>query len=71
MSVFPLSSLRPTSEELEEIRGGYLLGPAELEIGYRCVSRRTEECFLGLLIQKQLHSDTEETKGLLLVQRTT
>ncbi len=71
MPIFPVSSLRSASEELEEIRGGYLLGPAELEIWHRCLSRRAKECFLGLLVQEQLHSNAEEAKGLLLVQCAT
>jgi len=71
MPLLQISGIWSTSEELEEVRGGYLFGSAEPEIWHRCLPRRTQECLLGFPIQEQLHQDTEEAKGLLLVQRAT
>lgn len=71
MPVLPLPSFRPTGEEFKEVRGGHLLGSAKSKVGHRCLARGAKEWFLGLPVQEQLHSNTEEAKGLLLVQRAT
>ena len=70
MPVFPIPGFWPPGEELEEIRRGYLLRSAKLEVRNRCVLGGAQESILGLLVQEQLHSYTKEAEGLLLVQRT-
>ena len=55
MPFFQIPSLRPTREELEEIRGGYLLRSAKPEVWHRRVPRRAQEWIPGFPIQEQLH----------------
>jgi len=71
VSFFQISSVWTTGEELEEVRGGYILRPAKPQVGHRCVVGGAKECFLGFPIQEQLHPNTKEAEGLLLVQRAT
>jgi hypothetical protein len=67
VSFFPFPGLWKTSQELEEVRGGHFLRSPKPQVWNRCITRRTKESILRLLVQKQLHSNTEEAKGLLLV----
>ena len=70
MFVVSLPGLWPSGQELEEIRGRHLLRSTQPQVGDRRLPRRTQEPVLGFPIQKQLHPDTKEAKGLLLVQCT-
>ena len=67
MFVFPIPGLWQACQELEEIRRRYLLGSAKSQVRHRCLSGRAQEPVLGFPIQEQLHSDTKEAKGVLLV----
>ena len=70
MSLVQISSLRPTGQEFEEVRGGHLFRFAQPEIWYRRVARRAQESLPGFFIQEQLYPDPEKAEGVLLVQRS-
>ena len=67
----PLPGLWQAREELEEVRGGHLLRPAQPQIRHRCFAGGAQEPVPRLPLQEQLHPHAEEAKGFLLVQRTT
>ena len=62
-------SFRAACQELQEVRGRYILRPAQPQVRYRCLAGRAEKSVPGLLVQEQLHPNAEEAEGVLLVQR--
>lgn len=69
MPGFSIPSLWTAREELEEVRGRYLLRLAKPQGRHRRHARRAQEPVPRFPLQEQLHPDTEEAKGFLLVQR--
>lgn len=64
-----ISSVWSSGEELEEVRRGHFLRSPQPESWHRCDIGGTEERILRLPVQEQLHPNSEEAEGVLLVQR--
>lgn len=69
MPFLQIPGLWPPRQEFQEVRGGNLFGPAKPQVWNGRLAGGAKERFPRLPLQEQLHSNAEEAKGLLLVQR--